>query len=83
MLPHGVPPRGLRAPQQIAQSPPATPLLVHPGLLPPNPNGSSSKTSISDANLVSLQPLSAQPREAKDTQRALEAIAEGPGGVWG
>lgn len=38
---------------------------------------------IHDANLVSLQPLSAQPREAKDTQRAPEAIAEGPGGVWG
>lgn len=32
---------------------------------------------------MSLQPLSAQPCEAKDTQRALEAIAEGPGGVWG
>lgn len=38
---------------------------------------------IHDASLVPLQPLSAQPREAKDTQRAPEAIAEGPGGVWG
>lgn len=88
VLPRGVPATGLRAPQQIAQSPAATPLLVHPGLLAPNPYGSSSKhppltAKIHDTNLVSLQPLSAQPHEAKDTQRALEVIAGGPGGVWG